>query len=178
VSIIQPVARDQIDSAKLEKYIAMAEELQVPGPEFLQVLAHAPNYAEAMFDAMYLALFEGNLDHKLKEIVRIQLARRASDKYFNALRSKQAGDDGLTEELIEAGCAEGFADDDRFTDAEKWALGYSYWMYRAPEKLDRAYYDEGRKYYTDAQITELGGLIAVWYGMSVMMASFQIGAPK
>lgn len=173
--IIDPLAIDQIDSPKLAKMLELAEELQVPGPEFLQTLAHAPNYAEAFFDAMHQALFEGNVDHKLKEIVRIQLARKAGDKYFSSLRSKRAQDEGLTEDLIEAGCAADFADNPNFTDAEKWALAYGYWMYRAPDTLDKAFYDEGRKYYNDAQITELGGMIAVYYGMAVMMASFKFG---
>ncbi|MCZ6764516.1 MAG: carboxymuconolactone decarboxylase family protein [Alphaproteobacteria bacterium] len=174
--IIEPLSKDEISSPKLVKYLEMAEELQVPGPEFLRVLAHAPNFAEAFFDAMRLALFQGRVDHKLKELIRIQLARKAGDAYFAGLRSKQAQDEGLTEELIEAACAEGFADDDRFTDAEKWALHYGYWMYRAPKTLDAAFYDKGRKYFDDAQIMELGGMIAVYYGMAVMMASFRFEA--
>lgn len=173
--IIEPLDKDKINSDKLSKYLEMAEELQVPGPEFLQVLAHAPKYAEAFFDAMYLSFFEGNVDHKLKEMVRIQLARKAGDKYFSSLRSKRAKEDGLTEEMIDAACDEGFADDDRFTDAQKWAIGYGYWMYRTPKKLDKSWYDKGREYYNDGQITELGGMIAVYYGMAVMMASFQYG---
>jgi alkylhydroperoxidase family enzyme len=176
VPIIEPLPLDQISSDKLAKYIALAEELQVPGPEILQVLAHAPKYGEAMFDAMHMSLFEGNVDHKLKEMIRIQLARKAGDKYFASLRSKQAQTDGMTEELVDAACSENYAEDDRFSEAEKWAIGYGYWMYRAPEKLNRAYYDEGRKYFSDAQITEMGGMIAVYYGMAVMMASFQFGA--
>ena len=138
-------------------------------------MAHAPNYAEAFFDAMHMALFEGNVDHKLKEIIRIQLANLAGDKYFSSTRSKTAQQDGLTEAMIEAGGREDFADDPQFSDAEKWALGYGYWMYRTPGKLNKAYYDEGRNYFSDAQITELGGMIAVYYGMAVMMASFKFG---
>ena len=136
--IIEPLSKDEITSEKLTKYIELAEELQTPGTEFLQVLAHAPNYAESFFVVMTKALLEGNVETKLKEIIRIQLARKAGDKYFASLRSKKAQEEGLTEQLIEAGCTEGFADDDRFTEAEKWALGYGYWMYRTPEALDKA----------------------------------------
>ncbi|MGB6415308.1 MAG: hypothetical protein WBF50_01765, partial [Pseudolabrys sp.] len=49
---------------------------------------------------------QGNVDHRLKEIIRILLARFANDKYFCALRSRKAQDMGLTEARIDAGCYE------------------------------------------------------------------------
>jgi hypothetical protein len=38
----------------------------------------------------------GNVDHSLKEIIRILLARFANDKYFASLRSTKARAIGLT----------------------------------------------------------------------------------
>jgi hypothetical protein len=42
--------------------------------------------------------------HKLKEIMRILLARFANDKYFASLRSNKARAMGLTEQRIDDGC--------------------------------------------------------------------------
>ena len=65
--------------------------------------------------------YEGDVDHKLKEVLRLQLARFADDDYFSSLRSKRAMADGLTEEVIESGCGD-YDESSHFTDAEKCAL--------------------------------------------------------
>ncbi len=135
---------------------------------FVRILGHVPGYAEAIHEAMSRSHGLGNVDHRLKEIIRIQLARTAGDPYFAALRSRRAMAEGLTEERIEAG-SEGFDEDPHFSDAEKWALRYAYLMYRQPERVDRDFYDEGKKHYTEAQIMELGGMIALHYGMQMFM---------
>ena len=142
-------------------------------PRSFGILANAPKYAEALWDAMAEALFEGNVDHSLKEMVRIQLAVKAEDPYFAALRSKRATDAGLTEERIQAALGD-FNNDPQFSDAEKWALEYSYRMYRTPETVDATFYDEGKKLWSEAQIMELGGLVAIHYGMQVFMRTLQV----
>jgi alkylhydroperoxidase family enzyme len=38
-------------------------------------------------------------------------------------------------------------------------------MYLNPEKIDAAFYAEGKRHYTEAQIMELGAFIAFHYGM-------------
>ena len=118
------------------------------------------------------ALFEGNVDHSLKEIIRIQLANKAEDPYFSSLRSKRALESGLTEERIAAGQGD-FVNDPQFTDAEKWALDYAYRMYRTPETVDAAFYDEGKLLWSEAQIMEIGGLIAIHYGLQTFMRTLQ-----
>ncbi len=148
----------------LESFTGLGDEDAV----FPRILARAPKYAEALWSAMAEALFEGNVDHNLKEVIRIQLARTAQDPYFSTLRSQKAIADGLTEEKIDAAAGD-FEKDPRFTPAEKWALRLAHLMYREPERVDAAFYDEGKQHFTEAQIMELGGLIAIHYGMQVFM---------
>ena len=170
---IDPVDRATAEE-KLGEELASFARLGDDDATFLRILAHVPNYAEALWGAMSEALFEGNVDHRLKEIIRVQLARTAGDHYFSTLRSEPALDAGLTEDDIDAG-RDGFEDDPRFTDAEKWALRYAYLMYREPEKIDAAFYDEGKRHFSEAQIMEIGGLIAIHYGMDVFMRTLQPG---
>ena len=106
-------------------------------------------------------------------MIRIQLATKAEDPYFSNLRSRRALDAGLTEERIQAALGD-FANDPQFTPAEKWALDYAHRMYRTPESVDAAYYDEGKQHWTEAQIMELGGLVAIHYGMQVFMRTLQV----
>ncbi len=165
-----------IDPLKVDPAEGLARSFARLGDDdavFPGILSHVPNYAEAMWAAMAEALFEGGVDHRLKEIIRIQLASTAGDPYFSRLRSGPATEAGLTEERISAGQGD-FENDPQFTAAEKWALRYSSLMYRAPEKVNATFYDEGKQHYSEAQIMEIGGLIAIHYGMAVFMRTLQV----
>jgi alkylhydroperoxidase family enzyme len=118
--------------------------------------------------ALLMSHADGAVDHRLKEIIRIQLARFAQDPYFSALRSRKALAAGLTEEAIEAGCGD-YEESPLFTEAEKCALRYADQMYLDPHKVDAAFYNELKKHYTEAQIMELGAFIAFHYGMQIFM---------
>jgi alkylhydroperoxidase family enzyme len=164
MSHIAPLTPQEIRDPELLDLIARCEALGVPDWLFPLVLARVPTYAKALLRALLLSHTEGTVDHRLKEIIRVRLARIAGDPYFAGLRSARAREAGLDEETIEAGCGK-FEDDPRFTAAGKWALRYAREMYLNPEKVDAAFYDEGKKYYSEAQIMELGAFIAFHYGM-------------
>lgn len=172
-TIIEPLPPEALEAPELKPLLEQARELGVPDDLFLRILAHAPGYAEALFDAMHRSHAMGGVDHKLKEIIRIRLARQAGDPYFAGLRSQKAMADGLTEETIEAGYGD-YQDDPRFSDAEKWALDYARLMYLAPKQVDKAFYDTGKTYYSEAQIMELGAFIALHYGMQVWMGTLGV----
>ena len=170
--IIEPLDKDQVNDKGFEKVIARCEDLGAPDTLFPCILAHAPGYAKGLHDAMHISHAEGGVDHKLKEIIRVQLARKAEDPYFANLRSQKAKKEGLTEAKIEAGCGD-FENDSDFTPAEKWALRYAWLMYREPEKVNKTFYEEGKKHFSEAQIMELGGFIALHYGLQVFMRTLK-----
>lgn len=172
--MLHPMGEDAARAPGLIKTEQSFTRLSGGDTTFPRILAHVPGYAEAMWDAMSEALFEGGVDHTLKEIIRIRLARAAGDPYFSGLRSAQATESGLTENRIDAGCAD-FEEDAQFTDSEKWALRYASRMYEDPAGVDSAFYDEGKRHFTEAQIMELGGLIAVFHGMSVFISTLAGG---
>jgi len=161
---IQPLRPDEIRDPELLALIGRCEALGVPDSLFPRILARVPAHAKALLRALLVSHAEGNVDHRLKEIIRVQLARTAGDAYFAGLRSAQAAKDGLDEDTIQAGSGK-FQDDARFTAAEKWALRYAREMYLNPENVGAAFYDQGRKHYSEAQIMELGAFIAFHYGM-------------
>ncbi|MDH3259499.1 MAG: hypothetical protein OEM84_00855 [Acidimicrobiia bacterium] len=175
MSIIEPIDDELAEERRLTDLLETSGERELNDELFLRILGHVPGYAEAIHDAMYQSHVLGDVDHRLKEIIRIQLARTAGDPYFAGLRSGRATAEGLTEERIDAGSAD-FEHSPEFSQAEKWALRYAYLMYRRPEELDRSFYDEGKLHYTEAQIMELGGLIALHYGMQVFMRTLQVGS--
>ena len=171
--LVNTVSLESIAQSPLHSLMNQADDLKVPDPLFFQIFAHVPGYSEALFDALYRSHVDGNVDHKLKEIIRISLARQAKDTYFSNLRSKAAREAGLTEEIIEAGCGE-FSKDIRFSSAEKWALSYAKLMYTEPNKVNKEFYDEGKVHYSEAEIMELGAFIAFHYGMQVFISTLKV----
>lgn len=171
---IAPLEMDRIEDAELRALMARAEELGVPDALFTRIVARVPTYAKVLLNALIVSHGSGNVDHRLKEIIRIQLARFAGDPYFSALRSRKALAAGLDEATIDAGCGD-YDDDPRFSEAEKMALRYADQMYLDPSKVDAAFYDEMKRHWTEAQIMELGGFISFHYSMQVFMRSMGTG---
>ena len=173
---VEPLPPDAIRDPELARLIARCAELGVPDAQLPLILARVPEYAKPLLRAMLLSHAEGNVDHRLKEMIRVQLARIAGDPYFAALRSKRAAADGLTEQAIEAACnVDGSAAADAgFSAAEKLALRYAKLMYLDSSKIDAAFYAELKQYFTEAQIMELGAFIAFHYGMQVFTRTLAI----
>ena len=171
--VIHPIPIEDLDQEKLGSRLKLAQQLMVPDIAFFQIMAHAPGYAEALFDAMYQSHAVGNVDHLLKEIIRILLARIAKDTYFASMRSAKAIQLGLDEARIDAACGN-FEFDPQFNDAEKWALQYAKQMYVEPKRIDSKFYDLGKTFYSEAEIMELGAFIAFHYGMQMFFRTLKI----
>jgi alkylhydroperoxidase family enzyme len=171
---IEPLKPDEIRDPELLELIRRGEALGVPDALFPRILARVPAQAKALLRALLVSHAEGNVDHRLKEIIRVQLARTAGDPYFSGLRSARAKQAGLDEERIAAGSGK-FENDPRFSAAEKWALRYAREMYLNPENIDAAFYAEGKRHYTEAQIMELGAFIAFHYGMQAFARTLGTG---
>ncbi len=170
--IIEPLEPEAIEEKGWERVMERTAETQAPDALFSCIMARAPGYVGALHDAMHRSHAMGGVDHRLKEMIRIQLARTAQDTYFANLRSEKAKKEGLTEARIEAACGD-FENDPQFSDAEKWALLYAYWMYRDAKRLNKEFYDEGKKHYSEAQIMEIGSMAALHYGLQVFMRTLR-----
>ena len=82
MTIIEPIPLDMLNKEKFQTRLDLARELMVPDTLFIQIMAHAPGYGEALFDAMFQSHAIGNVDHSLKEIIRIRLTTISKDSYF------------------------------------------------------------------------------------------------
>jgi len=175
MSLIAPVPMDQIEDSELLALIARCDQLGVPDARFCRILAHKPAQAKTSLKAMLHSHYEGNVDHKLKEVIRVQLARFAGDGYFASLRSNQAVAAGLTEEMIEAGCGD-YDDSPLFSEAEKWALRFAEQMFLDASKVDAAFYAEMKQHFSEAQIMEIGAFIAIHFGVIMATKPLALGA--
>ncbi len=172
---ISPLPREAITDPEMIELMAQGVALGVPDDLFPRLIARAPDQAKPMMRALLMSHTQGNVDHKLKEIVRILLARFAGDKYFASLRSRKARDMGLTEQRIDEGCFEYEDDSKGFSEAEKCALRFADLMYLDANQIDKAFYDEMKKHWSEAQIMELGSFMVCHYGIQMFMRS--LGAP-
>jgi alkylhydroperoxidase family enzyme len=168
---ISPLPREAITDPELLELMAQAESLGVPDDTFVRLIARAPAQAKPTLRAMLLSFTQGNVDHRLKEIVRILLARFANDKYFASLRSRKARAAGLTEQRIDEGVSQYEDDAKGFSEAEKCALRFADLMYLNANQIDKAFYDEMKKHWSEAQIMELGSFITCHYAMQMFMRS-------
>jgi hypothetical protein len=137
---ITPLPREAITDPELQALMVEGEALGVPDELFARIVARARDQAAPLMRALLMSHAQGNVDHKLKEIIRILLARFAKD-------SKG------------------------FSEAEKCALRYADLMFLDANQLDKTFYDEMKKHWTEAQIMELGAFIAFHYGMQMFMRS-------
>ena len=167
-TLIAPVAAADITDPELNALIARCKTLGVPDEAFCGILAHVPAYAKALLRALLMSHADGNVDHRLKEIVRLQLTRRSGDPYFGALRSTVAMKAGLDEATITAGCDD-YERSKLFTEKEKWALRYADQMYMNAASVDADFYAGMKQHYSEAEIMELGAFIALHYGLQVFM---------
>jgi hypothetical protein len=161
---IRPLPIEEVRDPALRDLVERSERAGLPGSLFARILARSPSHAKAVLDAMLLSHSGGNVDGRLKEIIRVQLARRAGDPHFSALRSAAAVD----ERAVTAGC-EDYERSPLFTEKEKWALRYADQMYLNPASVDAAFYAGMKQHYSEAEVMELGAFIALWYGMQVFM---------
>ena len=173
---LQPVALAEIDDPELLDLIREGEALGVPDALFGRILARVPGHAKPLLRALLMSHRDGNVDHKLKEIVRILLARFAGDAYFAALRSTRAQALGLDEATIDAGCHD-YEASPLFSAAEKCALRYAERMYSDPDSVDAAFYAELKRHFTEPQIMELGAFIAFHYGMQCFTRTLAMKPP-
>jgi alkylhydroperoxidase family enzyme len=175
---IAPLPKEAITDPELRALMAEGEALGVPDDLFPRIVARAPEQAVPLMRALLMSHTQGNVDHKLKEIMRILLARFADNKYFASLRSNKARAMGLTETRIDEGCF-GYEDDSKgFSAAEKCALRYADLMFLDANQIDKAFYEEMKQHWSEAQIMELGAFIAFHYGMQMFMRSLGAKAAK
>ena len=71
---IDPIDDDQV-SPEIKQYFNTAEQRGAPNSTFLRILARDPNSVKVFYQAWDDIFYGGRLDHGLKEIIRVRMAR-------------------------------------------------------------------------------------------------------
>jgi len=138
----------------------------------MEISAHAPQMAKAVGAFFALSKAGQTLPPRLVELVRLRIAFHNQCRSCMAMRYQSGIDDGVTEDLV---CSlEKPMEAPDLTDAEKAALGYADLFANNHFAIDDKVYDNLRKYFTEAEIVELGTFVASFVGFGRLAATFDM----
>lgn len=136
----------------------------------MRMFAHCPEQAKGFVTFAGALRMNRQLPHRLVELVRLRVAFHNQCRSCMAIRYVDGRADGVTEDLVCALANPPAADD--LSDAEKAAIDYGERMATNHLSIDDAVYDNLRRYFTEAEIVELGMNVALFVGFGRLAASF------
>ena len=72
---------EELKATKLGGFIKKALRHRAPDPAFHAMMGHNQDLSASMYVAWGTVFNTGKVDHKLKEIIRVQLSRQANCSY-------------------------------------------------------------------------------------------------
>ncbi len=149
-------------SPQVAPHLEVARQRGAPRPESQAVRAHSPAIL-ASFSATWDAAFYGGvLDHRIKELARMYVARTVDCEYCGGQRSEVARQQGLREsdldELLD------YESSDQLTEREKAALAYAQAIAWDPTRADDELWARLHEHFSDTELVELGYFVALTSG--------------
>lgn len=138
----------------------------------LRIMAHAPRMAKALATFGASLWQERTLPRRLIELIRLRVAFHNQCRSCMAIRYQSAVDDGLTEGMV---CSlEKPHEAPSLTDAEKCAIHYADLSATDHFSINDATFADLRRFYTEAEIVELGTFIAFFIGYGRLGAAWDM----
>jgi len=138
----------------------------------MRMMAHCPDIAKGFARFGGALKVHRTLPDRLVELVRLRVAFHNQCRSCMAIRYADAVKAGLTEELVCSLENPPAADD--LTDAEKAAIAYGELMATNHLAIDDAVYDNLRRYFTEAEIVELGITVGLFVGFGRLAATWHM----
>ena len=135
-------------------------------PTFVEVFAQAPELLDFVMQQFYAQIFfSGRVDERYKQLVRLRLSQIHGCRTCNKQNVPGAKNSGFSDEQI---AAMGEPTADLFSEAELAVLKYAEQMALTNHdgKMDAALYAKLSAHFSDAEICELGTVMAVIGGMA------------
>jgi alkylhydroperoxidase family enzyme len=164
---LRQVAEDEIRDPGLASVIERAAQTQSPPPSWYRTMGHNPDVAAA-FAAYWDLLHRGGLvEHRIKELCRVQIAQIVGCEFCAAQTSPPAG----ISEQERLSCA--LPDWDHDDARTRAALHYARTL-TLDDGRDDEVYQELRGCYDDAEIVELAAFCMLTMGGNRMAKSWGI----
>jgi AhpD family alkylhydroperoxidase len=151
---------------------AQAEEATPLEQGLLRIMAHAPELAKALVAFGGTLWRSRTLPRRLLELVRLRIAFHNQCRSCMAIRYQSAVADGLTEGMV---CSlEKPHEAPDLSAAEKVAIAYADLSANDHLSIGDETFAELRRYYTEAEIVELGMFIAYFIGYGRLGAAWDM----
>jgi alkylhydroperoxidase family enzyme len=155
--------RNDIDDADLQQILSNAERLSTPKPAWYLTLGHNPDMAKAYAVYWDVTHRGGQVEHSIKELMRIAIAQLLGCDFCANQRSVMAIEQGLQESDTQLCAIPDFNNPEPRTRA---ALHFAHVLVNdtsSDAEYDTAY-TELRAVFSDAEIVELGCFAAIAIG--------------
>jgi alkylhydroperoxidase family enzyme len=164
---------EQLARPEVADHLEVARARGAPRPESQAMRAHVPAILATFSATWDAAFYEGELDHRIKELARMYVARTVDCAYCGGQRSELARQQGLREadldELLD------FESAARFTEREKAALAYTDAIAWDQTRADDRLWDRLRQHFTNAELVELGYFVALTSGQQRWIRTLDLG---
>lgn len=169
ISYVDP---DSITDPELVAYLEDSKKLGTPRLESQAIRAHVPAVLRVFNQAWQQTFREGVLDHEIKELARVFVAKSLDCGYCAGQRSHLATAKGLSErefdEVIE------FRKSTVLGEREKAALYFAEAIAWDPEMADDAVWARLNEHFTEPEIVELGFFIGLTMGQQKFLKTLKI----
>jgi len=158
------VSREQMSPALAQVWDTLNE--LTGEPTFVEVFANAPELLDFVMNAFYgQVFFGGRVENRYKQLARLKLSLVHGCRTCNRQNVPGALAAGVSQAQIDAMDA---FESGPFTDAEKAVLRFAEQMVltNLHGEMTPALYQDLRRHFDDAQICELGTVMAVVAGMA------------
>ncbi|HEX4291848.1 MAG TPA: carboxymuconolactone decarboxylase family protein [Trebonia sp.] len=169
ISYVDPAAvTDPVLAAALED----SRIYGTPRLESQSIRAHVPAVLRTFSESWQQVFREGVLDHKIKELARVYVAKTLDCGYCAGQRSHIGAQQGLTEreydDLID------FRESDRYDARERAALRWAEAIAWDPAGADDDLWAELHAHFSEPELVELGYFIGLTMGQQRFLKTLQV----
>ncbi|MDZ7882106.1 MAG: carboxymuconolactone decarboxylase family protein [Mycobacterium sp.] len=169
ISYVRP---DSVTEPDLVDILAQSRTFGTPRLESQAIRAHVPAVLRTFTASWQQTFRDGVLDHAIKELARVFIAKSLDCGYCAGQRSHLGAEAGLTErefdEVIE------FRDSTVLGDREKSALMWAEAIAWDPNLADDALWEDLHAHFTEPELVELGYFIALTMGQQKFLKTLDL----
>ncbi len=169
ISYVRP---DSVTEPDLVDILAQSRTFGTPRLESQAIRAHVPAVLRTFTASWQQTFRDGVLDHAIKELARVFIAKSLDCGYCAGQRSHLGAEAGLTErefdEVIE------FRDSTVLGDREKSALMWAEAIAWDPNLADDALWAQLHAHFTEPELVELGYFIALTMGQQKFLKTLDL----
>lgn len=159
-------------SPGVAEHLEVARTRGAPRPESQAIRAHAPAILDTFTATWDAAFYDGELDHRIKELARMYVSRTVDCAYCGGQRSELARQQGLDEAALDA--LLDFDTSDAFDAREKTALAYTDAITWHQARADADLWARLHEHFSVREIVELGYFVALTSGQQRWIRTLEL----